>query len=442
MKHLERLRKSPWLPFLMFALGAFVFFLLCTRLFIKTDDGHFLGLVNSPGFELLPWLRQRYVTNSGRSLNEAMMMTFLQLPLWLWQLCSAALLSIIAWFLCKISGKPAFSSALPLLILPTCLAVGVFWFAGSFTFLWPMAMLIICIMPAVFRLLEVEFRPWLHIVSFFAAPIAASSEQAAAAVLAMLVCLNIFLLWKKNWKPWFALPVLPAAVNAYFLFASPGAAQRSIAEAQRSFPAFLEMALPAQFLAGLSNYLAYALFLSIPVMTVFLLLLYTYLQKHRRLVMAHGIAWAVLAIGGNLAALLLRRQNPDMLFEAMFAQGQLCWFGVVMLGVSLLFFASIILLLILLIKHKQELGLGVGLCFAAAVGCAVAPGFSGSLYASGQRIFFFSEVFLILAIALLFGQAEQTKHMQKLQKASIAIAVAFAIFQLASFQLLEIPFMG
>jgi len=442
MRHLQRLRQSPWLPFVLFALGAFLFFLLCTRLFVKTDDGHFFGLVNTPGFELLPWLEQRYITNSGRSLNEAVMMTFLRAPLWLWQLCSAACLSIIAWFLCKISGKHAFASALPLLILPTCLAVSVLWFAGSFTFLWPMAMLIICMIPCTFRLLNISFQPWLHVVSFLAAPLAASSEQPAAATIAMLVILNIFLALQKKWRVGFVLPIIPAVLNAYFLFTSPGAAQRSLAEARGSFPAFLDMALPGQFLAGLSNYLAYALFLSIPVMTVFLLLLYHHLNIHKRFVKVHAIAWGTLALGGNAAAILLRRQNPNMLFMNMFAHGQICWLGVVLLGIAVLFLLSIILLLCVLIKQKRVLGLSVGLCFAAAVGCGVAPGFSGSLYASGQRVFFFSEVFFLIAAALLFGVAQDTKSMRKLQKAVIITAICFAVFQLMSFQLLEIPFMG
>ena len=449
---MQKIRQSPWLPFALFALGVFAFYLLCTRLFVKMDDGHFLGFLHSPGFELVPWLQQRYVTNSGRTIGEALMMTFLRAPLWVWQLLSAAALSVTAWFMCRVCAagqgavpgkrRVSFACALVLLVLPTGMSAGAFWFAGSFTFLWPMAALVLCVTPHVFALLGITQQRWVYAVSFAAAPVAASSEQAAAAVIAALVCLNIFMAIRKQWHVWAALPVIPAGAATWFLFNAPGAALRSAAEARRSFPAFLDMGLLGRFLAGFSNYLAYALFLSIPVMTIFLLLLYHNLRGHKRLVKAHGICWAALCVGGNLATLLLRRQNPDMFFEAAHAHAQFDWYSAALLAVSALFFISILWLIVLLIKQNRALGLGVGLCVAAAVGCGIAPGFSGSLYASGQRIFFFSEIFLLIAAALLYGSAQPVKYTQAVHKIAVALAGAFALFQLLGFQLLEIPFMG
>lgn len=456
MQRIHRLARSPWLPFFAAALGVSLFYIFCTRLLVKTDDGHFLGILHNSGFTLAAWLEQRCQTVSGRTINEAVMMTFLRSPLLLWKFASAALFCVVMWFFCKLAlafsgnipakNKISFSCAASLLVLPTCMSAGAFWFAGSFTYLWPTAALVLCVMPLAFDLLEIPHKPWLYVLSVLSAPLAASQEQAAAATLAMLLCLNLFLLLKKRWRARAAFPLLPASVCTWFLLSSPGARLRNTAEAKSSFPAFSDLSLSGKFLCGFSNYAAYAFFLSIPAMTVFLLLLYQNLRqsdkKYKRLTTIHGICWIALCLGGNLLSFAAGRCIPDQLFERMFVSNQFNVAGVILLTTSAPFFISTIALLILLIRKRSAMGLSAGLCFAAAVGCGIAPGFSSSVYASGQRIFFFSEIFLIMAAAILFGGAEKTRLTERLRIGVTVLAAAFALFYLLGFRLLEIPPMG
>ena len=457
MQKIRRLARSPWLPFFVAALGVLLFYVFCTRLLVKTDDGHFLGILHNPGFTLAAWLEQRYRTISGRTINEAVMMTFLRSPLLLWKFAGAALFCIVVWFSCKLSlafsgnipakSKISFACAASLLALPTCMSAGAFWFAGSFTYLWPTAALILCVMPLAFELLDIPHKPWLYVLSFFAAPLAASQEQAAAATLALLLCLNLFLILKKQWHIRAALPLVPAGVCTWLLLSSPGARLRNAAETKNSFPAFLDLSLPSKFLCGFSNYAAYAFFLSIPAMTVFLLSLYLKLrqdgQKNRRLTAIHGICWAVLCLGGNLLSFAAGRCIPDQWFERMFVSNQFYAAGIALLAACFVFFMSIIILLILLIRRQRTAGLSAGLCFAAAAGCGIAPGFSSSVYASGQRVFFFSEIFLLMAAAILFGNIEKTSKGTKiLQTCAAVFSVGFSLFYLLGFRLLEIPPMG
>ncbi|MCL2105992.1 MAG: DUF6056 family protein [Oscillospiraceae bacterium] len=444
--------KSPWLSFYVTCLGIFLFYLFCARLLIKTDDGHFLGILNNPGFGLLQWLSQRYHTTSGRTISEGLMMTFLRAPLFFWKVCTAALLCAVIWIFCRLSlavpgpmaakHRISFACGASLLVLPTCMSAGAYWFAGSFTYLWPMAALALCVMPCAFELLGVPGRPWLYALSLLAAPVAASQEQSAAAVIAMLLCMQLLLLQKKKWRVRAALPLLPAGVCAWLLFSSPGAQLRSAEEAKSGFPAFLEMSFPEKLLCGFSNYFAYAFFLSVPVMTVFLLLLYHHLKKHRKAVIAHGSCWIALCLGGNLLTLAQKRGIPDQLFETLFLSGQWDLTAAALLAVSALFFLSTVFLLLLLARERPEMGLAAGLCFAAAVGCGIAPGFSGSVYASGQRIFFFSELFTLLAAALLFGGTEDSRRIRALRVSVTALMAAFAVFHVAGIKFLEIPPMG
>ena len=449
---IRRLARSPWLPFWLACAGVTLFYLCCTRLLVKTDDGHFLGILRDPAFAPGAWLRARYQTVSGRTISEALMMTFLRAPLVCWKLASAALLCAVMWFFCKVavafSGRAparepiAFACACVLLALPTCMGAGAFWFAGSFTYLWPAAALVICVMPLVFGALEVPFPPWLYALSFLAAPVAASQEQAAAATVALLLCLNAILLLRKRWRVWAALPLAPAVACAYFLLTAPGARLRSAAEAAGGFPAFAALSAPEKLLCGLSNYAAYALFLSLPAMAVFLLTLYQSLRACRRAALIHGLCALLLCLGGNAACLAARRRVPDQLFERMFLSGRYDAFALALIAASALFFLSVLVLLVLLARRRGAAGLGAGLCFAAAVCCGVVPGFSGSVFASGQRIFFFSDLFLLLAAVILSGGAEDTKAANRVRRGACLLAGGFAVFYVLGFKVLEIPPMG
>ncbi len=460
-KMARRVQKSPWRPFGLSCAGALLFYLVFTRLLVKTDDGHFLGIRNTPGFELRTWLAERYATVSGRTVGEALMMTFLGIPPVFWKLASAALFCFIIWFLCRLAlalpgscakaDRIRFASACVWLILPTCLSAGAFWFAGSFTYLWPAAGMLLAALPAALTLAQNEQQapsPWAHALACFAAPLAAAEEQTAAATLALLVCLNALLALRRRWKVRFLMPLLPAAVTAWFLFTSPGARMRSAGEASGGFKAFLNMSLSQRLLCGASNYFAYAFFLSLPAMTLLLLTLYQALRqawpgrKCRALTAAHGVAWACLSVGGNLLYFLARRQIPDQGFQRMFESGQAGLPEILLLAVCFAFFLSTAAMLAMLLRRNPMAGWGAGLCCAAAAACGIVPGFSGSVYASGQRIFFFSDLFLLLAATLCYGCLEDAPLTRLLRRAAPIVAALCFAFHCVGFAILEIPPMG
>lgn len=69
---------SPWFPLAVYGVILLAFCLFCTRLFFKTDDGNFTGIMLSPDFSLYGFLSQRYLTWSGRTVGEALLMLFLR----------------------------------------------------------------------------------------------------------------------------------------------------------------------------------------------------------------------------------------------------------------------------------------------------------------------------------------------------------------------------
>lgn len=101
-QRISSLRQSPWFPLVGYGAILLAFCLFCTRLFFKTDDGNFTGILLSPDFSLYGFLSQRYLTWSGRTVGEALLMLFLRAPLVCWKLVNFGLLFYISYFLCRL----------------------------------------------------------------------------------------------------------------------------------------------------------------------------------------------------------------------------------------------------------------------------------------------------------------------------------------------------
>ena len=92
------------LPLITYAVLIFVFSVFFTDLLIKTDDGHFMGIVSESGFTYKGWLTERYQTLSGRTVGEFLLAFFIRHDILIWKLLNASLIVYIACFFYKLSG--------------------------------------------------------------------------------------------------------------------------------------------------------------------------------------------------------------------------------------------------------------------------------------------------------------------------------------------------
>ncbi len=442
---------------IVFGIITFTFFIFFTHLIIKTDDGHFLGILNEKNFILQEWLRERYLTVSGRTVSEFLMMNFLKINPVFWKISASLLFIFIAWFLQKISSafsgcldekqKSIFACCVPFLVFIGALNSGAFWFAGSFTFLFPFVAFLIVILPSAFDLLKINYSKIIFII--FAVPaslLATSQEQTAALTLAFLLISIIFLLIKGSLKLYHFLPLPFCAAGAYHLFSSPGMSGRLKTESG-SFPRFNEMNIPEKALCGFSNYFAYSFFMSLMVTGIFAVLLFLtvkslYDSKKIKSLSKIFITFFVIVCGGiNLIYIAINRTIPDKGFQKAFQSGELDFiniFTLIFCFLLLLFFA---VMLILLIKKSPTLGRTVAICFVSAVCSGVVIGFSSSIYASGQRVFYFTDM-LTLAASVTLISAMKSKEAAVVYKTSIIITLLMFILNCFNFYLLEIPIMG
>lgn len=104
---LKEFQNSPCSIIAAFSAAVLFFCTVFTRLILKTDDGHFLGILHRNGFTVTSWLHERYTTVSGRIVGEWLMINFLRLPLIFWKLFIAALIIYIMYFLCRLSDFSA-----------------------------------------------------------------------------------------------------------------------------------------------------------------------------------------------------------------------------------------------------------------------------------------------------------------------------------------------
>ena len=449
--------KKEKYPLIIFGIVTFAFYLFFTHLIIKTDDGHFLGILNEENFKLIDWLHQRYLTVSGRTVSEFLMMIFLKINPIFWKIFASVSFIFIAWFLQKISGvfsgnitqnqKNIFCCCVPFLVFIGALNPGAFWFSGSFTFLFPFTAFLLSVTPLTFEYFEIKYNKIvLNSVSVFASLLACSQEQTTALTLAFLTVLFIANSFKKKLRFYHAPPMFFGFASAVWLFISPGMTGRIQMESG-SFASFNEMNVFEKILCGFSNYFGYSFFMSLIVTGFFAVLMFftvlsLYESKKVKAFSRFFIVYFVAVCGGlNVVYIALNRTIPDKGFEKLFKSGEYDLINVITLTLCFVLLLLFAVMLVLVIKKDRKLGFTVLFLFAAAVCSGVVMGFSSSIYASGQRVFYFSDMLTLFGSAVLISAGKDRKNIV-IYNAAIIVALIMFILNCFNFALLEIPVMG
>lgn len=444
-------------PLMIFSFATLAFFVFFTHLIIKTDDGHFLGILNEEGFRLTDWLSQRYHTVSGRTVSEFLMMSFLKINPIFWKIFASLSFVFTAWFLQKICGafegnltqkqKNIFCCCVPFLVFIGALNPSAFWFAGSFTFLFPFTAFLLTVAPLTFEYFEIKYNKIvLNTVAAFAPLLACSQEQTAALTITFLIVLFIANSFKKKLKFYHAPPMFFGFAGAVWLFTSPGMRGR-IAMEGGAFPRFEEMNIFEKILCGFSNYFGYSFFMSIIVTGLFAVLVFfavNSLYDDKRVKAFSKIFitfFAFVSVAVNVLYIIINKAIPDKGFEKLFKSGEYGFVNIVTLVLCFLLLVAFTVMLTLIINKNKRLGITAALLFAASVASAVVMGFSSSIYASGQRVFYFTDMLTLFASAVLIYAAKH-RYGKAVYGTAVIIALIMFILNCFNFAFLEIPIMG
>lgn len=453
-----RFQRSPWFPLAVSGVILFAFCICCTRLFLKTDDGNFTGMLLNPGFTLKGFLTERYHTCSGRTVGEGLLMLFLQAPTFLWKLCNAAALLAIVYFLCRLYSR--IESSVPLrerilfasvsiwMIFFLSLNSPAFWFSATFFYAWPMAAMLCTLSPLITLLLGGRVRYGFLPLWCLSAILAASQEQSCALTLTFFIILFIALCVKgKRFRPIFLPQLLLILAETVWMLASPGAAVRSAGEAATAYPAFPGLSLLQKLCGGFINLLSHQLFF-VQMISILLLAFLSFallrLRKQKWLSfllgMINGIN-AFLCVPFNIHMAATR--GGFQWLNTAFSGGRMDWTAIfsVCLG-ALCILACALLSLALLIARRDTVSAGVFLCVTAAYASAMTMSFSPTIYASGQRVFFYTDILLLAACGLLYCTLPQTKAVRRLRMGAYVYAGVNFTLDMILFTILELPWLG
>ena len=457
---IKHFTQHKYFPLLCYAVIITAFSLFLTRYFIKMDDGNFLGIVSAPDFTYRGWLTERYNTLSGRTFGELLLAFFIRRDVTLWKLANSAILVYISfiWFRVaeafdgeiSLRRRQIFCCCAMFMMMVSCLNPSVFWFAGSFTYLWPFFGLVVTVVPILFYSLGIKVSKFETVLSVPAVLIATAQEQSAAAVTALYVILLAVLIVKKmKLRFSFLVPLPVLAVCDFHLFSSPGAAARSVMEAQSGFVRYTEMGLLEKLGCGLAVFFANSFYLSNFLILLFIGLLCVALysvavnkKRCKRLLMAVWIYAAVVCVAVNYSVSLVKRGLPHMFFRSQILKGEYDLSFYVLFSLGCLLLVIIAALSVWLLIKNKKLGFFVAVCLAAGFGCAMAMSFSSSVFASGQRVFFFTNVFVLSACVALLSSLQRTKTADRLYLAAVIYAVAFFAVDCVAFRVIEMPLMG
>lgn len=455
---LKEFQNSPCSIIAAFSAAVLFFCTVFTRLILKTDDGHFLGILHRNGFTVTSWLHERYTTVSGRIVGEWLMINFLRLPLIFWKLFIAALIIYIMYFLCRLSDFSAKRQAQTEIYLRLLGAV------GSISAMPQPVGVLVCRFVYISRSVR---RPAYHGDTSHIRGIRRAREFYSICrrrdcfcrrgISRAVMCRSAraagdsadFSAYQRRLRFRQFIPLLPSAVSAAVLVFSPGLRGRGAMEAASGFERFSKMNIFEKLLCGFSNYFAFSFFFSLITTAVFLVLLgasvYEAFGGSRRIKIISSIFAIfalVLCVGVNAAYIIIRRTTPDKGFEKMFKSGNYLPLELAVIALCFVFLFSIFILIAALIKKNKKLGFTVGVLFSAAVCCAAVLGFSSSVYASGQRVFYFTEMFTLIACAAMYSSLSDSKAKKFAGYAVPTAAFIFYIINCFTYTFLEIPTMG
>ncbi len=442
-------------PFFIFAVGIFLFNLIFTRYFLKMDDGNFLGIATAPDFSYGEFLSYRYNNISGRTVNEFLVMFFCRHNIILWKLFISALLIFIASFFVRLSSyfsgefskkqRQVFCVLSFFMMMVSCLNPSVFWFAGSFTYLFPFWGLCATAFPFLVYIYEKRLSAPLMIIGIFGSVAAASQEQGAVCVVALIIILSVAI--KLNSLKFKIVFLVPLAVSIHFLvylFTSPGMAKRGETEAA-NFERYLSFSFGEKLLCGMSAFFANSFYLSAVLILSLVMLLsasvYSY-NKNKALLFSVNVLSGFTCIVLNIICCATGKGLAHVQVRESFLSGDFSWQVKAFIAFGFLLLIAVMFMSVLLLIKNKSVGFPVFLCLGAGFGCALMMSFSSSIFASGQRVYFFTNMFIALGCIILLSSAQKSKLTKAAFKIAVGYAVATAVLNIFAFTFFEHPLMG
>lgn len=419
------------------------------------DDELYKNIISQRNF--FEWLYEVYILWSGRIVLTGALALILNLPIMVWKIMTAGIFTLAVWLIEKITRKSEFvrwsTVALILLIPSPILNSSAFWITGSLNYLWPYVSMLFVIWVASLILHNKMVNHIYLIISYFAGFLAANNEQTGI-VLSVLFFLILAYRWMNDHRveiKYLALFIF-IILNFLFLMLAPGNYLRFQSELISLQPYFKMYDMFDKLAIGF-NYTFEILFNQFKylllILSIFLVLkslssklsvkivsLYSLLLISFKILMDYVIlTYPFWTFGNDLHYILFTYKYLALNFNERFSL-----YYPILIGISYL--VSVALVLFHGEDNNAETRIMFSLMWVGSILSSVILGFSPTIEASGNRIYFVMAMGLVITMAHIIASIEQSQKYRGLLRALTiiliyeAIQIAFAYYNVFDFTVL------
>lgn len=415
-------RKKEYYPFFIF--GVVFFIAQCFIKLYTGDDTYFIETV-SKSKSIVDFVIMRYETWSGRIACELFISIFSLLPLFIWRILNTVV--VLGLLICisniiKISilkenkedlGKSNIIInnfvCLSFFIIPISVTTrGCSWFTGSFNYLWPIFLCLVGISPFIYKIYNKDVTKKHFIVAILSVLYASYMEQAGA----VLICFGIITLiylYKRDRKFYIALFAenIFILINLAIYSLAPGNHLRTISETKTWYPTFDSLSLFQKLYQGICWTHSHLVRETTVLMLVISLFLFVIVINRNNKLLTRIVTFipSLYFIGSLIPInkMVLSTTSYEYKYDIEAILGKIFFnpmLGIVPEVISSVVIFSIIILLAIFIKDKNERYLCI-IFYLASLTCGYILGLSPTIFASGPRIFFMTNILLIIIAGML-----------------------------------------
>ena len=437
------MRKAvPYVPFLLFFILIYIM-MQPIILIPSSDDGAHFDMLNQLGVS--GWVLWRAETWQPRLFSDFFFAVLIN-NLALWKLINAVVAGLLAFGVWRMAFKKGTLLAASLICLlfffiyPNAVTSSVFWYTGSFNYLWPVTAMIFGLMPFIFLVREESPYPkkiWIP-VGIIASVCAGFNEQTTAVSLCVALLILIYAVSRKKTVPvWLLIHFAVIAVCAvYFLYSVVTSSRVTSGSEIALFPEYADFGLRHKLILGVNVVTTHLLRSSS--LLFFVLTLLAGILAYFRMKGKNPVLKALLffpafytllnilplrfLLSGtwnhpaNYAGLIGNASafdtNPSAWFDFLYNVVPLNWApaprDTFMAILALIAVLSVLYPLFFAFKEMSN-RLLAPLLYLAALASGAIMGFSPSVFASGSRPYFLLNILVLLLCAILLKEGMTAK---------------------------------
>lgn len=411
-----------------FILAFLMLLVFAKRTVTPGDDEWFSAILNDAfNGNLIDYLHHRYTSWTGRIVIESIMVPMFGCNLWLWRVLNTMMTVILAFGIYKLipykyvdemtEGKRLLIKSIICISIFTIhkdvFLTAISWITGSFNYLWPVACSLLVMLPFKNALFKENFNKKWYIILVFATILGANMEQASLVILCFALLTNIYLIIRdKKVRVDLVIFNIFIAVNTGILFLAPGNYARSASETITWFGQWDMISLPTKVMMGTNLFLDHIFRNEIILMAVLVGLTNIVIWKKYKDILIKALAaipMIVVIIKIVEKVFKILNVSTELFIFKLFSVQNLNILNFddikLFLPTSILLCTLLIIpVMFLLIFDKIEMKCLSAILYLAAICSALSISVSPTIYASGTRVFFVTDILIIVISALILNE--------------------------------------